>query len=240
MFSGDTYCPNDPPTSTRVVSYYPSAYPSAGYLSLYASAPSAAIYELLPSSSHGICVAEAPSAAIPEADASDSRAAGLNLTQLKQYEGTKYGSGKNQFNCVTFTWQALEDCGVLEGLSEDACQAVKKATMLSDVAQDDIARYVKDGSQKIQGAPGALVAHGCALPVRSDSLQAGDVVQYWYRDKNSGAWCGHAGVVSQVNSDGTFYLYGAHASKGRVTTMGPLNIKHCQPLYAARPFIPLG
>jgi hypothetical protein len=113
------------------------------------------------------------------------------------------------YNCTTFVQTVLENAGFT--IDADAEQRIQ----MNDVDADELDSLVESGNTRIQGVVEALVNSRQGRFIAPVHAQRGDLIQYWYWDKDpdgNPVRAGHTAVVVENYGDGRFKLLGAHKS----------------------------
>jgi hypothetical protein len=145
--------------------------------------------------------------------------AGNIFDTAAKYFGRPYSSSPRQaavdlasgesFDCTTFITRALLDQGYLITNAD-----VKWININEYDSRDEMELDVRNRGALSAGVVSLLhQTHRGFLIDRTEDLERGDIVQFWY-EKPDGKLGGHSGIVDTVLSDGRVTLLGAHGTYG--------------------------
>ncbi len=140
------------------------------------------------------------------------------LAVARKFEGTPYGTGEGEFNCVTLLVRIL---GEMRSLDDGTRRRILIDNIGRHESLDDL---VARGDERTRGVQYALESAGLGKAIPLTEARPGDLVQYWYRKKD-GHWAGHASVIERVRGDGVVDIYGAHLKTAKVTTLRGIRLK---------------
>jgi len=115
------------------------------------------------------------------------------LTTVDRAKLVAKNNPTTKFLCYEFVWRTIsKDLAILDDM----------AIRLNTSNLVKIEEQVRKGNPKTKGVQEALVKRGRGIIIHENDVQAGDMVQYWYKDTET--FFGHCAIVESVDRE---YIY---------------------------------